>query len=237
MWLFILFAYCTWEGTISLYFAFVFSYICILALHRMASKPKVSQPSSGYSSKSSSAADDPFLVFESSRSEENTSSWPFSDLLEQNAGNSSVESSLDEFEKFARGMPPGDAHDKPSGEAVRNIKISLKKKEDKARDNASGRDVNTDAKVVHEKRRGKEKDRADKDKVTNCKKESVGINIFGVDTLSNVNGPRSQLKVRSLKNRSAGFEFLTKIVLLKLLASCFRTLILMHYLMRSENLK
>ncbi|XP_027092051.1 uncharacterized protein [Coffea arabica] len=93
-----------------------------------------------------------------------------------------------------RGMPPGDAHDKPSGEAVRNIKISLKKKEDKARDNASGRDVNTDAKVVHEKRRGKEKDRADKDKVTNCKKESVGINIFGVDTLSNVNGPRSQLK-------------------------------------------
>ncbi|XP_027092048.1 uncharacterized protein [Coffea arabica] len=161
---------------------------------RMASKPKVSQPSSGYSSKSSSAADDPFLVFESSRSEENTSSWPFSDLLEQNAGNSSVESSLDEFEKFARGMPPGDAHDKPSGEAVRNIKISLKKKEDKARDNASGRDVNTDAKVVHEKRRGKEKDRADKDKVTNCKKESVGINIFGVDTLSNVNGPRSQLK-------------------------------------------
>ncbi|KAL3504255.1 hypothetical protein ACH5RR_034096 [Cinchona calisaya] len=149
--------------------------------HGLESETKFSQPS---------MANDPFSVFESPTAD--ASSWPFSDPVEQNAGKGSVESSIDELEKFAMGKVP-DANDKPYGETLGNIKIPLENKNGKT---STRKD--TQAEILREKQREKDKGRVVKDKVTKEKKEAV-LNegnlddIFGMGAHSgNVNRPSSQ---------------------------------------------
>ncbi|CAN4099703.1 unnamed protein product [Withania somnifera] len=71
-------------------------------------------PLQSNSSKSStSSPEDPFLVFESSTSEANASSWPFSKSSEHNPGVSSVTSSIDELEDFANFKVRSDTNERP----------------------------------------------------------------------------------------------------------------------------
>lgn len=155
----------------------------------MESETKLPQPST---------ASDPFLVFETLATD--ASSWPFSDPLEQNAGKGSVESSIDELEKFAMGKVPDDASNKPFGETLRNIRISLEKKNGKA---STRKD--TQAEILHEKQREKER----VEKFTKEKKEAV-VNegnlddIFGMDTHpGSVNRPISPTEVNHLSIKGA----------------------------------
>ncbi|KAJ8557993.1 hypothetical protein K7X08_004759 [Anisodus acutangulus] len=71
-------------------------------------------PQQSNSSKSSSSSpDDPFLVFESSTSLANASSWPFSESSEHHPGVSSVTSSIDELEDFANFKVRSDTTEQP----------------------------------------------------------------------------------------------------------------------------
>lgn len=71
-------------------------------------------PQQSNSSKSSSSSpDDPFLVFESSTSEANAASWPFSESSEHHPGVSSVTSSIDELEDFANFKVRSDTTERP----------------------------------------------------------------------------------------------------------------------------
>lgn len=113
-----------------------------------------SQPSSGQSSKSSSAfVDDPFLVFESSSA--NASSWPFFDPLEEQVGKGSVQSPIDDLEKFAMGKVQDDANDKQGVSFSRNMKISVGNKDGHE---AHSRKVKINDDTLHQKREGKVKE-------------------------------------------------------------------------------
>ncbi|XP_055829275.1 uncharacterized protein LOC129898670 [Solanum dulcamara] len=77
-------------------------------------KPDPRSPQQLNSSKSSfSSPDDPFLVFESSTSEANASSWPFSESSEHHPGINSVTSSIDELEDFANFKVRNDTTERP----------------------------------------------------------------------------------------------------------------------------
>ncbi|KAL3334824.1 hypothetical protein AABB24_031174 [Solanum stoloniferum] len=71
-------------------------------------------PQQSNSSKSSSSSpDDPFLVFESSTSKANASSWPFSESSEHHGGSNPVTSSIDELEDFANFKVRSDTTERP----------------------------------------------------------------------------------------------------------------------------
>ncbi|XP_059299103.1 uncharacterized protein LOC132051868 [Lycium ferocissimum] len=86
---------------------------------------------SNSSKSSSSSADDPFLVFESSTSEANTSSWPFSESSEHHPGISSVTSSINELEDFANFKVKSDTTEQPH---VPKKDFSVKKPVDRAQE-------------------------------------------------------------------------------------------------------
>ncbi|MCD7449918.1 hypothetical protein HAX54_002222 [Datura stramonium] len=95
-------------------------------------KPDPKSPEQLNSSKSSSASpDDPFLVFESSTSEANASSWPFSESSEHHPGISSVTSSINELEDFANFKVRNDTTERPH---VPKKDSSVKKPVDRAQE-------------------------------------------------------------------------------------------------------
>lgn len=95
-------------------------------------KPDPRSPQQSNSSKSSSSSqDDPFLVFESSTSEANPSSWPFSESSEHHPGISSVTTSIDELEDFANFKVRSDTTERPH---VPKKDSSVKKPADRVQD-------------------------------------------------------------------------------------------------------
>lgn len=153
-----------------------------------------SQPSSGQSSKSSSAfVIDPFLVFESSPA--NASSWPF-DSLEEQVGKGSVQSPIDDLEKFAMGKVCDDAHNKQGASLPRNIKISIGNK-DGHKTHLRKVKINDD--MLHQKQEEKVKEK--RERLTREKKvTSVNGNdlddIFGLGSESR-NSRSSTTEVRA----------------------------------------
>lgn len=168
----------------------------VLFHNRMKKDTYHSQPSSGQSSKSSSAfVDDPFLVFESSSA--NPSSWPFFDPLEEQTGKGSVQSPIDDLEKFAMGKVRDDANDKQGASMSKNIKISIRNRDGHK---AHLRKVKINDYTLHQKQEEKIKER--RERLTREKETSVNGNdlddIFGLGSESrNLSSSTTEVRPQS----------------------------------------